>query len=165
MLALKIEDIKTFTAKLFLGEDFDGFLVREASIVTYNSFTIDGHVRSGFYTEEERTERGIGPLSSWKTLRPVCFFLIKGKKLPGSFSIAFELGQDKVREFLEKKELKTAPETIQGLCMNIRYEDGRLMVTTATSLGFFTLDKTIDMEWDGEVRRLLKEKEIDYTEQ
>ena len=44
MVALKIEDIKTCTAKLFLGGEFDSFLVREASIVTFNRFTIDGHV-------------------------------------------------------------------------------------------------------------------------
>ena len=35
MVALRIAEQKTFTAGLFLGELFDGFLVREANIVTF----------------------------------------------------------------------------------------------------------------------------------
>ena len=31
MVALRIEDMKVFTKKLFIGETFDRFLVREAS--------------------------------------------------------------------------------------------------------------------------------------
>ena len=51
MVALSIDDLKSFTKKLFLGTDFDDFLLTEAKIVTFNSFTIDGHIRRGFYTE------------------------------------------------------------------------------------------------------------------
>ena len=52
MIALKVEDVKTFTSKLFLKEDFDSFLVKEVNIVTYNNFSIDGHIRQGYYTDE-----------------------------------------------------------------------------------------------------------------
>ena len=48
MIALKIEDLKTITAQLFMGETFDYWLVREANIVTFNSFTIDGRIRQGY---------------------------------------------------------------------------------------------------------------------
>ena len=40
MIALKVEDVKTFTSKLFLKEDFDSFLVKEVNIVTYNNFSV-----------------------------------------------------------------------------------------------------------------------------
>ena len=53
MIALKIEDLKTFTAQLFMGETFDHWLVREANIVTFNSFTIDGRIRQGYYSDGE----------------------------------------------------------------------------------------------------------------
>ena len=154
MVALKIEDIKTCTAKLFLGGEFDSFLVREASIVTFNRFTIDGHVRRGYYTEEEMEEGGIESLSAWKVLRPFCFSLIKGKKLPGSFSITLQLPDGEVKGFLE---------TIQGLAMNIRYEEGSMTVVTAASLSIFTLDKTIDMEWELYVQKFLKNSGIAFT--
>ena len=38
MLALKICDVKQFTRQLFIGETFDSFLVKEASVVTFNTF-------------------------------------------------------------------------------------------------------------------------------
>ena len=70
MIALKIEDLKTFTAQLFMGETFDHWLVREANIVTFNSFTIDGRIRQGYYSDEELEKNRIEELSSWKALRP-----------------------------------------------------------------------------------------------
>ncbi len=36
MVALRIQDLKEFTKKLFIGETFDKWMVREASVVTYN---------------------------------------------------------------------------------------------------------------------------------
>ena len=53
MVALRIQDLKEFTKKLFIGETFDKWMVREASVVTYNRFAIDGAVRRGYYSEEE----------------------------------------------------------------------------------------------------------------
>ena len=64
MIALKIEDLKTFTAQLFMGETFDHWLVREANIVTFNSFTIDGRIRQGYYSDEELEKNRIEELSS-----------------------------------------------------------------------------------------------------
>ena len=87
MVALRIQDLKEFTKKLFIGETFDKWMVREASVVTYNRFSIDGAVRRGYYSEEERQEQGIGEYSFWKALRPFCFSLIRGKRLPESFEI------------------------------------------------------------------------------
>ena len=82
MIACNICDIKLFTKKLFIGETFDRFLLKEAEIVTFNTFSIDGRVHKSFYSEEERAEGQIEEYSTWKTLRPFCFSLIKGKKLP-----------------------------------------------------------------------------------
>ena len=78
MIALRIEEQKKFTSGLFIGELFDQFLLREADIVTFNRFTIDGRVRRGYYTEEEQEEGKIGEFSSWRTIKPVCFSLIRG---------------------------------------------------------------------------------------
>ena len=69
MIALKVEDVKTFTSKLFLKEDFDSFLVKEVNIVTYNNFTIDGHIRQGYYTDEELEENRIESFSSCSEVR------------------------------------------------------------------------------------------------
>lgn len=83
MIALRIEEQKKFTSGLFIGELFDQFLLREADIVTFNRFTIDGRVRRGYYTGEEQEEGKIGEFSSWRTIKPVCFSLIRGKASAG----------------------------------------------------------------------------------
>ena len=70
MIACNICDIKLFTKKLFIGETFDRFLLKEAEIVTFNTFSIDGRVHKSFYSEEERAEGKIEEYSTWKTLRP-----------------------------------------------------------------------------------------------
>ena len=56
MVALKVEEQKAFTEGLFIGEIFDKFLVREAEIVTWNRFSIDGKIRQGYFSEEELEE-------------------------------------------------------------------------------------------------------------
>lgn len=165
MIALKIEDLKSFTKELFVGELFDGFLIREATIVTYNSFTIDGHIREGYFSDEELEEKQIEELSSWNMIKPICFSLIKGKKLPGSFQIIMQLSPGKVDAFLKSQAIPMTGDQIQGLCMNIRYEDGRLSCVTATSLSLFTMDKTLEREWDEFVRRFFQKSGIDVTEE
>ncbi len=162
MTALKIEDVKAFTSRLFVREDFDAFLVKEVSIITYNSFTIDGHIRQGYYTREELEEGGFEELSTWSMLRPFCFSLIKGKKLPGSFRIVLQLPRHSLEGFAEKIGMDAGQ--IQGLYLNIRYEDGALYCVTGTSMNLFTMDKTLEEEWDRAVKEFMRSHGIVCTQ-
>lgn len=164
MVALKMEDLRQFTSCLFVGETFDQWLVREATIVTFNTFTMDGHIRQGYYSDEELEEKKIEELSSWSVLKPFCFSLIKGKKLPESFQITFQLPPAAVEVFLKYAELEFNPHQIQGLYLNVRYEKGELHCVTGTSLNLFTLDRQIEIEWDEAVRLYLKQETMPYTE-
>ncbi len=164
MIALKAEDVKSFTTRLFVREDFDAFLVKEVNITTYNSFSIDGHVKQGYYTEEEQEENQIEEFSSWKTLRPFCFSLIKGKKLPGSFRIVLQLPKAGTEKFAARTGVGIDGSQIVGLYLNIRYDNGEMYCITGTSLKFFTMDKTLDLEWDKAVRQFLQSHEIPCTE-
>ena len=49
MLALTIIDVKDFMNKLLIGEVFDNFSLVEASVTTFNTFTIDGQTPAGFF--------------------------------------------------------------------------------------------------------------------
>lgn len=162
MTALKVEDIRQFTSSLFIGAMFDHFLVREADIVTYNTFHIDGRVRTGYYTDEEIEDQKIEDFSAWKTIKPVCFSLIKGKKLPESFRIVLQLGKEQTIHFLQQRALGIQPEQIGGIYLNIRYEAGELYCVTGVSLNFFTMDKLLETEWDTAVTFFFKEKQIPF---
>lgn len=164
MVALKIEEQKTFTAGLFLGELFDRFLVREANITTFNSFTIDGRVRHGYYSDEELEENQIEEFSAWKVLKPFCFSLIKGKRLPESFRIVFMLSPDGKEKFVESRVPVMAPDSVGGLYLNVLYENSEMTVVTGTSLNIFTMDKTLEHEWDESVKEFLKKHDIVCSE-
>lgn len=164
MVALKIDEIGAFTRHLFVGETFDRFLLREAEVVTYNAFHIDGHIRMGYYSDEELEEKKIEDFSSWSVIRPICFLLIKGKKLPGSFAITLQMPPDGVEKFINSSGLPLNSGQVNGLYVNIRYENGELYCVTGTSLNFFTLDKRLEQEWDESVKRFLKNHQIVYQE-
>ena len=88
MKAYKISDLKNFMNKLLLSEGFDYFLLEEGTIITYNSFQIDGRIQTDFYTKEEQEVSSLCSydFSLWKEMRPLCFQLIKGKRTPLSFT-------------------------------------------------------------------------------
>lgn len=163
MIALKIEDRKQFTSGLFVGELFDQFLLKEASIVTYNRFTIDGRIRPGYYSKEEREEQQIEDYSLWSAIRPFCFSLIKGKRLPESFLIVLQPDRQAVESFVKESGLTINPEQIKGLYLNIRYEEGQILCITGLSLDFFNLDKSVEEAWDRKAKSLFKEYQIPYT--
>lgn len=160
MVALKVEDIRQFTTGLFIGNLFDKFLVREADIVTFNAFHVDGRIKPGFYTEQETEEKEIGEYSAWEAIKPVCFSLIKGKRLPGSFQIVLLLGKKQVEQFLAKRQTSVRADQVGGMYINIRYENGELFCVTGTSVNFFTMDKSLDMEWDNAVKEFFRRNGI-----
>lgn len=162
MVALRIEEQKAFTSGLFIGDMFDSFLLREANIVTFNSFTIDGRVRQGYYSDEELEENQIEEFSSWKAVKPICFSLIKGKRLPESFRIVFLLSPDARERFVRRRVPGMLPEQVDGLYLNVHYENNELICVTGTALSVFTMDKTLEREWDESVKEFLKKKEIPF---
>ena len=163
MVALKIEDAKAFTHGLFVGNLFDTFLLREAEITTYNRFTIDGRISRGYYSEEERAEKGLEDYSFWSTIRPICFSLVKGKRLPESFRLVFQLSREKTAAFINSRVAGIQPEQVNGLYINVHFENKELKCVSGTSLKIFTLDKILENEWDEWVKRFLKENKVAFS--
>lgn len=165
MIALKIEDKKKFTSELFVGELFDRFFLREAVITTFNAFSIDGRVRRGYFTKEELEEGHIEEYSLWPAVKPFCFSLIKGKKLPESFRIVFQYPTAATERFLSDNGVDMRAEQVKGLYLNVRYEEGRILCVTGTAVDFFTMDKSLDQAWDAAVEKYFKARQIPFSEE
>ena len=163
MVALKIEDKKKFTSELFIGELFDRFFLREAVIVTFNSFTVDGRIRQGYFTEEELEQERIEEYSLWSAVKPFCCSLIKGKKLPESFRIVLQYPAGAVERFLADNGLAMRAEQVKGLYLNIRYDEGQILCVTGTAVDYFTLDKSLERAWDAAVENYFKAKQIPFA--
>ncbi|KAB1440420.1 DUF5721 family protein [Candidatus Galacturonibacter soehngenii] len=164
MIALKIIDVKDFMSKLLISDTFHRFMLSEATINTYNSFTIDGHINKEYYSKEELEEKNLleQSMSYWETIQPYCFGLIKGKKTPLGFKIVFLLSPSNVEKLLNQTNIGLGVNDINGLFLNIKYNNNEVHCTTGTSLKLFTLDKSLENEWDMMVQKFLKSNEIAF---
>ncbi len=164
MTAFQIIDIKDFMNKLLCTELFDHFLLPEASISTYVTHTIDGHLNPDFFSPEDEQydliqQTAISPFS---LLRPVCFQLIKGTRTPLGFKFVFQLSRENQRRTIESAGCSFRPEDITGMFINLRYQDQKLTCTTGISYRIFSMDKSLEQEWDRLVSVFLKNHKIPF---
>lgn len=146
---------------LLLGEQFDTFQVAEATITTFNTFHIDGHIVREFYSPEDEIT---SDLSLWKDIRPICFQLIKGKRTPVAFRIILQASSSLIETLAASEECEVAANLIQSLTLNIRYEAGKATCVTGTSFTTFLMDKTTDAVWDKYIRQFFEKVGISFDE-
>ena len=166
MLAIQIKDVKTFMSKLLSGNTFDSFLLEEAQIHTFNTFTIDGHQNREFYSKEELEDTELFPYeySEWKNMKTICFQIIKGKKVPTFMKIILHQKPEYVYTILEEGGALEFSDTLKALVVTIRFDVNGLLITTGTSFSTFIMDKTPDLLWDNRFRKFLAEQEIEFEE-
>lgn len=127
--------------KLLASDTFDDYLILEAVITKANTFTIDGRLNEEYLSDlENEGESPTGRLQTWGKVRAFCFELVKGKTLPVYMKVVLQKSGEEADHYL-----------------NIVYDRKELRVVTGTSLRTFTLDKSIEREWDKSAEDMLKE--------
>ena len=159
MQAFQILDIKGFMEKLLIDSAFDHFLLSQAAVTTFCTFTIDGHFFNEYFSDSERPPQSY-PL--WSQVRPFCFSLIKGKRSPLEMKIVFRLSDANAGRLLSQNGIPLTEEDIEGLYLNIRYDGKGLTCITGTSLKLFTLDRTLELAWDRVTGLFLKRQGIPH---
>ena len=165
MIALKVKNQKDFMARLLASEIFDSFFVEEATIDTFNTFHIDGHVHKDFYKSDADYSDGneIDDYSKWSSIRPICLELIKGKRTPLGFKFVFQPDNVTKDKIIAEADAGIAPsEVLLGL--NIRYANGTIVLTTGTAFKTFTLDKSIEKAWDAFIPSFLSKTGIELVD-
>ncbi len=160
MIALKIGQQKNFMAKLLTTDVFDCFVLEEATIDTFNTFSINGRIHRDFYKGSE--EESLLPneeFSGWDKIRPIALSLIKGKQTPLSFKFILHLRNEEKQKILSSTDMDISPDQI-SLGINIRYSMGEVLITTGVSYGIFTLDKSAEKAWDQYVPSFLESNDI-----
>jgi hypothetical protein len=168
MTALEIKTTKSFMNSLLVSSQFEQFLVEEAVITTFNTFTIDGHIVREFYTAEEleslEADKKALEFSSWQEIRPVCFSLIKGKKTPVSFKAVLHAPLELIEKIAANPQCGVAANLIRSLVLNIRYDNGKVTCVTASAFTTFVMDKSVDKLWDAYVKSMFSEFGLDFEE-
>jgi hypothetical protein len=147
---------------LLIKDTFDSFLLSQADITTANSYSIDGRINASYFSSEEYEALEQKTFTDWASIKPICFQLIKGNKVPTAMKIVFLLSPTACEQLLKEHETGMTVDNINGLFINIRYTEGAVTIITGTSLNMFTLDKTIDTVFDQYVQTFLSKASIDY---
>lgn len=160
MLALEIASTKNFMKHLLSGDTFDDFLLEECTISTGNTYTIDGHMNMDFFPADERDSGAIPyAFRPWSELKSLCFDLIKGKYTPVFFKFVLQWKPERADELTNG--LADARH-MKALVLNIRYDNGKVILTTGTSYHTFVPNREIDLAWDHYLCNYLEEKGIGY---
>ncbi|MBR5337165.1 MAG: hypothetical protein IK152_04210 [Lachnospiraceae bacterium] len=173
MTAIEITDVKGFMGKLLASDTFDEYLILEAVITKANTFTIDGRLSEEYLAEmnnevlaaagaendDSRSGETAGTmrLQTWGNVRNICYDLVKGKTLPIYMKVVLQSSAAATADIISRSGAGLSPEDVAGLYINITYDRRELRCVTGTSIRTFTLDKSLEHEWDGYVARVLKE--------
>lgn len=164
MISLNMVEVKSFMSKLLTSNTFDSFLLREMELQTFTGFTISGQLNEAFFSKDEIELREEQKAVTWGDVRQIAFSMIKGNKTPLSLKIVFQLPNNQCETILNSIGGRLRVEEVGGLYFNIRFEKGELRVITGTAIKTFTMDKTLEQEWDRMVKDILKEQGILFEE-
>lgn len=164
MRSFQIQDTRDFMKKLLMTDTFDTFQLSEASITTFSSFHIDGHFHADYFgSQEEEFPVEQDSFVLWKRVRPFFFELTRGKNTPLSFRIVFRLAPHNVAKLLQQSGITLTAEDIDGLFLNIRFDENGLYCISGTSLRIFSMDKSTEHAWDGMLEKFFRQKQIPFV--
>lgn len=160
MRSIDIQSVRNATYMMFAKDAFDGLLLVEADMNVLVNYKIDGKINRGFLADEDKEEfRYQNDYAYWGDIRQFCYDIIKGKKIPVGLKFIFKLSKENVPEFLKRNNIEgVEPKAINGLFLNIKYENEKLVCITGTSLATFDInDKRVEEAWDLEIEKFIKQ--------
>ena len=164
MIELKMTKTGIFMKRLLTDTLFDEYLLAEASIVTYNTFSIDGRIKKDFFGDDAIDSIN-NEFSLWKDIRPICYELIKGKHTPLSFKFVLYLSNDASKALIEASGITSVSPDQVKFGLNIKYQDGLVSLITGCSYQTFTLEKEAELIWDKSVKAFLSKENVGFEEQ
>ncbi len=168
MISLNIKDIKSFMSHLLVKDTFDEFLLSEASISTGNTYNINGMINKAFYSSEELNNLPDSEYAVWQAVKPFCFSLIKGNKVPTGMKLIFMLSRLTTEKLLseaaQQGDSVLSPDEVKGLFLNIIYANDTATIVTGTAFSVFTLDKTTEKVFDKYICSFFDDCGISYDE-
>ncbi len=160
MVSFNVIDIKLFMNNLLREKMFDEFEVSSVELNTFTKFNISCDLNKKYLSSDEIEILGDRKLVKWSEIKDIAFYMIKGNKTPSYLKIVFALPHDKIENMVKKHELSIKADNVNGLFINILFEDNVLKCTTGSSMNIFTLDKTLENYWDNSVKTFFKKHGI-----
>lgn len=160
MIALSVVDVKDFMSKVLLKNTFDKFYICDGEIETFTSFHFGGRLNKGYYSSDEIETLDGRETPFWSEMKPFAYQVIRGKKLPLSFKLVFQLSDENLNWLMTHNHVNVSIADIGGLYLNVKYEKKAVTCITGTSFKTFVMDKTLEQLWDATVLQFMKQNEI-----
>lgn len=162
MQTIEVLDIKQFMQLLFQTNALDSYEFISASIRTDMTYNLDGHINKEFFTPDELEQMNTNEslYLFWHTAKEKVFQLIKGKKTPSQLKIVLKLSEQDTCSLLESTHSTLSTMDIDGMFLNILFQNGKLTIVCGISYKIFTLDKNMENEFAASISTLLKEASI-----
>ena len=165
MRSFHILEIKKFMNILLTGKYFDPFLLEEATIRSFCTFSINGHFEKDFIPAEELHGEEFDANSeyvSWSKIRPFCLDLIKGKRTPLSMKFVFLIPakdfSEKLKDYFSDKSLLSellSDNRVSNFKLTIRFSEEGLFAISGVSYIDFSLDRSSEGAWDEFIQRFI----------
>lgn len=160
MQAIEILDIKNFMQLLFQTNTFDHYEFVSGNIRTDMSYSLDGHINKDFFNDAESDVLDGYSYLPWHIAKEKVFFLIKGKKTPSQLKIVLKVCKEQMNSFLSQSNSSLNPNDIDGIFLNILFQEQKLNVICGISYQIFTMNKDLENNFSNNLITLFKSNNI-----
>ncbi len=162
MQSIHILDIKPFMQLLFQTEQLNEYEFVSADIRTDMTYSLDGHINRSFFSEEELIQYSLTQRSylTWSIAREKVFTLIKGKRTPSLLKIVLRASVPETENLISSTNSSLNSNDIDGIFLNIIFQENKLNVICGISYKIFTMDKELESEFSAKIITLLKSNSI-----
>lgn len=162
MQSINILDIKPFMQLLFQTNTLDSYQFVSATILTDMSYTLDGLANRSFFSEEELSTHDISDHGylPWSLAKEKVFLLIKGKKTPSQLKIILKANENDTNQLLSSTKSTLKSNDIDGIFLNITFQENNLNVICGISYRIFTMEKELETEFTENIIALFKANNI-----
>lgn len=162
MQSIHILDIKPFMQLLFQTEQLNEYEFVSADIRTDMTYSLDGHINRSFFSEEELIQHSLTQRSylTWSIAREKVFTLIKGKRTPSLLKIVLRASVPETESLISSTNSSLNSNDIDGIFLNIIFQENKLNVICGISYKIFTMDKELESEFSAKIITLLKSNSI-----
>ena len=162
MQAAEILDVKQFMQLLLQSNIFDFYEMVSATLRTDMDYSIDGRWNRSFFDDEEIDANKLNDYTylPWSLAKAKIFSLIKGKKTPTIMKIVFKMSRANLESLLHSSNSSQNINDIDGVYLNILFQEQKLNVTCSVSYKNFNLDKSLEQDIFNNYIALLKSNDI-----
>ena len=162
MQSIEILDFKNFMQLLFQTDTLDNYQFVSANLQTDMFYTLDGHINTDFFNEEELNNIFLtgNMYLPWYIAKEKVFLLIKGKKTPSQLKIVLRANPKQMQELLASTNSSLKPNDIDGVFLNILFQENNLHVICGISYNIFTLEKNLENEFSNNTIALFKSNNV-----